>query len=175
MIGTWAVMDALLSWKTDPRASIALLRRAIDDAVAAAADDQVLYVSGPLARMALRLNDEDALRIAVESIGSIVASWPTPSRSAQAARVAAFRDADPAAAAARSAEAAERLRGLGRTLEAAEAYADAAFLAARAGRANDAWEERAAALYAECSAVPVLDVLQASRPAEKPRSADPTP
>ena len=162
MIGIWRVMNALLSWGTDPQASVAGLRRAIDAAAAAAAEDQVLYVSGPLARMALRISDDDALQIAVEGIESAVANWPTASTSAQAARVAALRDAGPATAAARLAEAAERLRGLGRSLEAAEAYADAALLAARANQANDEWADRAAALYAECSAVPVLDILQAS-------------
>jgi hypothetical protein len=50
-------------------------------------------------------------------------------------------------------------------LRAADAYADAALLADRAGDSEGAarWQARADDLYASCSAVPVLDRIGAVR------------
>lgn len=59
---------------------------------------------------------------------------------------------------------------MGHPLQAADAYADAAWLAVRAGGAGEDWSARATILYAACSAVPLLGAVVA---AASPAAASP--
>lgn len=72
---------------------------------------------------------------------------------------AVLLDPDRAAAARSVAEIAAEFEAVEHRLPAADAYADAAWLGQRAGIAVDEWAGRAAALYAACSAVPLLEAL----------------
>ena len=107
----------------------------------------------------MRHGDTKALRLADAAVRETAALFATPLAATQAAWYTALADPDLAAGAAQAARAAEELASIGRRRDAADAYADATWLAERAGLPTDEWRRRAADLYAECSAVPLLDWL----------------
>jgi tetratricopeptide (TPR) repeat protein len=147
-----ASLAAALGWGDDPTASVDLL-------AAAASETELWHTTlGLLARMALRAERLDALRVAATSLASQAEGSAPSSPYRRYARYAAgMLEPDRAAAARLVAATAVEFETIGHRLPAADAYADAAWLAERGHISADAWRERAAALYTECSAVPLLD------------------
>jgi tetratricopeptide (TPR) repeat protein len=159
MIAWWAINDALMTWADDPQQSIKRLSAGIGEARDAGAPDNVAYVAGLLTRMAMRAGDAEALRLADAAVRETAALFATPLAATRATWYTALADPNRTAGAAQAARAAEELASIGRRRDAADAYADATWLAERAGLPTDEWRRRADELYAECSAVPLLDWL----------------
>lgn len=159
MISWWALLDAVMSWPDDPGQSLSILAAAVREATEADALDQVRYAAGLLARMAMRTNDAEAARAADDAIRYVAKLWPTSLAATLTTWYTALADPDRAAGAAKAARAAEELAMMEHRRDAADAYADAAWLAERGGLPASEWRQRAAELYTECSAVPLLDPM----------------
>jgi class 3 adenylate cyclase/tetratricopeptide (TPR) repeat protein len=148
-------------WPDDPRSALEALALAASDPDVW--DDQRVLVAHELARMALRLDDLRALQHALE--------LHQEARPAEGPRLrhAEWRWldglADDTAGLTAEAAAAE-LEGLGFKLKAADAWADAALMAARSERASAA-PERAIALIEEIGLHPLLGPLPETRWLEK--------
>lgn len=152
-----ASVPAALGWRGDPAASVAIIEKAAGGTVELYHTTLLL-----LARMALRIGRDGSIRTAaaaLEAQARAGASSPT-ARSAKWA--AALTQDDRAAAADTVAGLAAELEAMGHPLQAADAYADAAWLGVRAGGAGEDWSARATALYTACSAVPLLGPVVAS-------------
>jgi len=161
MISWWAILNAVMSWADDPQRSIAGLSASIDEAREAGTTEGMGYAAGMLARMAMRAGDLEAVRLADAAVRETAELVPTDRTATLTRWYTALADPDRAAGAARAADAGQELAATAHRREAADAYADAAWLAERAGLPADEWRGRADALYAECSAVPLLDWLPA--------------
>jgi class 3 adenylate cyclase/tetratricopeptide (TPR) repeat protein len=146
----WASLPAALGWADDPEAGVAAMR------VAAEYDYRTTAL---LARMALRTGHDDALRFAADSLHELAGDAGDSPAAMHARWASALLGPDRAAAARSVAEIAAEFEAVEHRLPAADAYADAAWLGQRAGIAVDDWVGRAAALYAACSAVPLLEAL----------------
>ncbi|MGH2429180.1 MAG: AAA family ATPase [Candidatus Limnocylindria bacterium] len=157
MIAWWASLDALMSWADDPPQSVARLVDAVADARRAGSVSDTERTARLLVRMALRSNDDDALRLGAGAIGEMATASGSPVNAAHAAWLGSIADADPATGVTAVTRAAEQLEAMEHRLDAADAYADAALLAERAGLPSDDWRAQAARLYAAGSAVPLLD------------------
>ncbi|MCA1588349.1 MAG: hypothetical protein LC744_06785, partial [Chloroflexi bacterium] len=156
----WASIPAALGWSQDPAGSVGIIEKA-------AGGDLDLYHTALmlLARMAVRIDRDQALRIAASSLEEQASAIPGSPTALSARWATALALSDSAAAAGTVAGIAPELEALGHPLQAADAYADAAWLAERAGIQGGGWSEQAAALYAACSAVPLLDpALQSAQP-----------
>ena len=165
MVGWWTILDALFGWADDPHGSIARLIGGIADARTAGATEFILRPYGLLARMALRAGDADAARVADEGIHETTEQASSDLEATQARWFTGLSDPDHAVAARQVATAAEELGSLDHRLDAADAFADAALLAERAGLEADEveWRRRADELYEACGAAPLLDWLTAQR------------
>jgi class 3 adenylate cyclase/tetratricopeptide (TPR) repeat protein len=159
MMAAWAVLDGLMTWAEDPERSIAGLSGAIGEAREADATDGVAIIARNLARVAMRAGNAEALRLAEAAVRETAGLLATSLAATRATWHTALADPDPAAGATNAARAAEELASIDHRLEAADAFADAALLAERAGLPSAEWRRRAEELYAECSAVPLLDWL----------------
>jgi len=100
--------------------------------------------------------------VAANSLRGLAAGASDSPVVAHAEWASALLEPDRTLAAERVAQTAARLEAMEHRLAAADAYADAAWLAQRAGTPAGEWAGRAAVLYAACSAVPLLEALPAS-------------
>lgn len=157
-------LDGIFRWAEDPADAIRRLRAA-GDARQSGWPPYVFEVLITLGRMAMRVRDAASAAEAaaiirqprpgedfgIEEIGGASIAW--------ADGLASTDDAAGARSVARAAATLEKHR---LPLRAADAYTDAALLAARAGETDDAahWQAKADELYAACSAVPVLDRIR---------------
>jgi tetratricopeptide (TPR) repeat protein len=144
-------------WPDDPRGAIEALALVASDADVWAL--QRVAVAHELARMALRLNDRATLEQAIESHRDARPAGGPPRRLAEWRWIDGLVDGT---AGLTVETAAVELEGLGIALKAADAWADAALLAARAGRASDA-PERAVALIEEMGLRPLLGPVPETR------------
>jgi len=160
MFSLWASMPAALGWADDPQQSVTDLESGVRRIVKAG-DNPYHTTVGLLARMALRIGRHDALRFAADTLSALGENHYSPV-GIHARHASALLDPDRARAAATVAAIAAEFEGAEHRLAGADAWADAAWLAQRAGIPADEWAGRAAALYAACSAVPLLEPLPAS-------------
>ena len=160
MLGMLSMVEALVMWETDPRQSIAGLRAALTGMREARIAEDLGKAAGLLIRMAVRIGDADAVSTGIEAVRAWSTMVSTPVARVVVAWHAALADADAGAGAKQVAAAAEQLVSIGHVREAADAYADAAWLAHRAGLDPTAWSARSAELYAQTSAVPVLGPMR---------------
>ena len=148
--------DGYLAWADDPSAAVALLREwatTHPDLLGAPS-----HVARVLARMALRLEDHDALQQAVALYRQSTAARTGRVFAAKSRWVEALGSGHPGEAEA----AADSLEAAGYRTEALDALADAALLAARAGVTSPALE-RAQALATEIGIGPTLGPLPEAR------------
>ena len=143
-------------WADDPRGSM--------DALAAwVADDpngpSTAEAARELARMALRLGDRAALEQAARIYAGSSSDYPAPIFRTKAQWVEAMAGGSDHLAVEAAAEAFERL---GYPVDAADAWADAAIMAARAGIASEA-EDRACSLCESMGMHPLLGPLPETR------------
>jgi len=110
-----------------------------------------------LARMALRIGRDDALRTAASSLADQASGFPDSPFAVFARCASAMLEPDRAAAANLVAAMAGEFEAMDLRLAAADAYADAAWLAERAGIPSAEWTARAEDIYDACSAIPLLD------------------
>ena len=153
-------------WPDDPRGAIEALALAVSDQDLWA--PQRVFVAHELARMALRLDDRKTLDEAVKSHRDARPVGGPPRRLAEWRWVDGLAD-DTAGLAVETA--AVELESLGVTLKAADAWADAALLAARTGRVSDALE-RAVALIEAMGFHPLLGPVPETRWLEPVDAAD---
>lgn len=137
-------------WPDDPRGAIKALALAASDLDVWA--PQRVAIAHELARMALRLDDRTTLEQAIESHQSARPAGGPARRVAEWRWVDGLADGTGGLAVE---TAAVELESLGLSFRAADAWADAALLAARAGRGSDALE-RAVALIEEMGLHPLL-------------------
>ena len=147
---------AYARWADDPRGSM--------DALAAwVADDpngpSTAEAARELARMALRLGDRAALEQAARIYAGSSSDYPAPIFRTKAQWVEAMAGGSDHLAVEAAAEAFERL---GYPVDAADAWADAAIMAARAGVASEA-EVRARSLCESLGMHPLLGPLPETR------------
>ena len=163
-----AGLTAMFAWAEEPQRAIRFLLDA-GDARQSGWPPYVFEVLINLGRMAMRVRDAEAATSAatiinepragegfgIEEIADAATAWAD-----------GLADPNPAAGAQAVTSAAALLEKQQLRLRAADAYADAAILAERAGEHAEAarWQARAEAIYASCSAVPVLDRLRRSVP-----------
>jgi class 3 adenylate cyclase len=155
--GWTALLEAVLRWADDPDQAYLGIVGAFRDLSPEAEDFK--SVARGVARMALRLGDQDGLTRAANALleGSAGGSGPMAIISRRwYGGLASDPDGSDVEAAA------GELEVVGYRLLAAYAYSDAAILAARAGRASDA-EARAMAIAAEIGLHPSLGPLPETR------------
>lgn len=147
-VSWWVSLPAALAWHDDPARSVDIIAH-----VAPTQADLYHTTLVLLARMALRTDRADGLQAATANLDAQAARFANSpvARAARWARALASGDS------AGTADMARELEDAGYPLQAADAYADAAWLAERHGAPTQDWAARAAALYARCSAVPLLD------------------
>ena len=112
-------------------------------------------VAAWLVRIGYRAQRRDAIAAGVDLLGRNAVRAEGPYMQATVAAIEGLADGTPAGLE-RVTEAARRLEKLGYLLPAAEAFADAALLAARLGRDGTDDAVRARELFAACSVVPLL-------------------
>lgn len=150
------IWDAWVRWPAHAREVV----RALDDAVARRTTASFgIFIGGLwLARLALRIGDEAVLRRGIDAVMRGAEGCSGPIRAADRRWLAGLGLA-PAEGAEAVAGAARDLAALSRLLPAADAFADAALLAAGAGLDATPFASEAERLYAACGAVPVLGPL----------------
>jgi class 3 adenylate cyclase len=155
--GWTALLEATIDWAHDPRRAYHRLGAFFD--TFSSEEQAFTAVARGVARMALRLGDRERLARATDAYVQATASSSGPVARIRCRWFAALAgDSD-----GRDVEAAAgELDAVGYRLQAAYAYADAAVLAARAGRASDA-EARAMAIAAEIGLHPSLGPLPETR------------
>jgi len=155
--GWTALLDAYLGWADDPQRAFRGLEAAFEEL--SPEEQSFGGVARGVARMALRLDDRDALALASDSYLKVTAESSGPM---SLIRRRWFRGlvADPDGSDVEAA--AGELDAAGYRLLAAYAFADAALIAARAGRSSEA-EERAIAIGAEIGLHPSLGPLPETR------------
>lgn len=158
MLSWWASMPAALDWSDDPAASVTRLESDIANIIELG-DIPYHTTSQLLARMALRIGNPDALRAAADAIRSLAGDADDTPVGMHARQASALLDPDRAGAAKTVALIAEEFESVGHRLAAADAFADAVWLAERAGTPTDEFNRQAASIYAACSAVPLLEPL----------------
>lgn len=155
-LSRWAYLPAALGWADDPH-------RSVDHLQAAVGRNELYHTTvSLLARMALRTGRDDALRVAANSLRGLAVGTSDSPSAAHAEWASALLRPDRAQASERVAQVAATFEAMEHPLAAADAYADAAWLAHRASVPVDEWADRAAALYAACSAVPLLEARPAT-------------
>ena len=160
-----AIVRAALAWRADPQRATAQLLGDLQRA-------QMMDHYGPkhLARMAVRVGHREALEWAIESMNGFASGAPDSPIGTLATWVGALADADddPGRAADDVARAGQQLEERwGLRLFAALAYADAAWIAARAGLPDaDERRRRAAEAHSAIGAVPLLEPLPMAAAAE---------
>ncbi len=155
-----SVFDALLLWPDDPSAAFRLLVAVFDSPDVAPFS---FIDTAPLAgRMAVRIGDVSSLARAAEMYQDVAARCTGPVRELQRRWLQALTDEPSAGGATLRAVAAE-YEAIDYPLPAADAYADAALLARRAGLDPTGDEAAARRLYTACSAVPWLGELPETR------------
>jgi class 3 adenylate cyclase len=149
-----ALMDALLEWPMDP--STAARRIPIAAGSPDIAPASLLDAAPVGIRMALRA-DESAMRPLIESFQRVAEGTSGPITQLQRRWFGALLEA-PDVALAEILEVATGFEAIDYPLQAANAWADAALLAQRIGRSEEAGvlAANAQALYAACSAMPLL-------------------
>ncbi len=153
----WLLARAWARWPDDPRGALETLARAANDTDVWAL--QRVFVAHELARMALRLDDREALERAVDLHQDARPADGPRRRHAEWRWLDGLAD-DTAGQAVETAAA--ELEDLGLKLKAADAWADAALLAARSRRVSDA-RDRAMALIDEIGLHPLLGPLPETR------------
>ncbi|HEY3524329.1 MAG TPA: hypothetical protein VGK63_11570 [Candidatus Limnocylindrales bacterium] len=147
------------TWPSDPSNAIATLRSIVEPATS----HQTRELGGRwLARMAFRSRDAAALEIGARATDEVARLSNGPIRVLEGRWTRALA----AASAEGSADldrVATELEALGERLAAAEAWADAALAAARAGLDPDPALGRARELYAACQTFPILGPLPETR------------
>lgn len=165
MVPWWGLLDALTTWPDDPSASLAHLRPAVEEAHAAGAISNLTTAAIYLGRMAARAGDAAALQVARRVLSETGVSASSNAKGAHGAWISGLVDADGARGARTIAATAETLAESGDRLNAADAFADAAWLGKQADVPDAAaWAGRADELYRECSAVPLLELPTVTRP-----------
>ncbi|HJP72448.1 MAG TPA: adenylate/guanylate cyclase domain-containing protein [Candidatus Limnocylindria bacterium] len=164
---TEAVVDALLLWPHDPADAIRRIRDGIVTTREAMRGEGLDLLTFYLSRMGLKAGDADAVRDAAALADELpdAATVPFTTSLARWFRAVAREQAgdDPAGAVREIVDAAEDLEAQGWRLLAADAFADATFLADRHRLpGGNEWSARARAIYESGSAVPVLDALRSS-------------
>ena len=155
-----SVFDALFLWPDDPSAAFRLLVAVFDSPDVAPVS--VIDTTPLAARMAVRIGDVPSLARAVEMYLDVAARCTGPLRELQRRSLQALTDEPGAGGAALRAVAAE-YEAMDYSLPAADAFADAAILARRAGLDPTSDEAAAGRLYAASNAVPWLGELPETR------------
>jgi len=154
---------ALVRWPSDPLGAVELLSAAVESVPARGSHGGIGEALWLLARAALRTEQRDEFRRAVAMLAEFGSRGSGAAYSSAAATWQVILDVDHERIMAATSRATATLEGLGRRLKAADLWADAALVLARAGAPADHALERAAAIYAECGAVPVLGDLPETR------------
>jgi class 3 adenylate cyclase/tetratricopeptide (TPR) repeat protein len=155
-----SLWDVETNWERDPERTIANLRAAVENA---RADSTNIYGAAVLARLALRLRDDEARRIATAAQLSVSAKGTGVRRRLDLRWMNAI-SRDDADAAAELASVGAELERLSAPHPAADAYADAALVAARIGDPRaDGWLAEARRLYDACGVRPTLEPLPETR------------
>lgn len=131
--GAVVLFDAWMAWPEQPRVALALLAQ--DLAQEKLGDSDRTWELRELGRMALRLRDADALRAAVDAIGAAVGERPVEMWRIELDWMRGLVDDAGGETVER---AAARLEEIGLLLMACDAWADAALLTGRSGRASEA-------------------------------------
>jgi hypothetical protein len=158
MYSWWASMPAALGWADDPEGSVTSLESGIKNILET--DENPYHTTlSLLGRMALRIGRDESLRVAADALRILARDANDSPVGIHARHCEALLDADRARAALTVAGIAAEFEAVEHRLAAADAYADAAWLAERGGSPNDDFARRAASLYTACSAVPLLEPL----------------
>jgi len=156
----YSMFDALFLWPDDPSGACRLLAQALDSTDIAPVT--VIYGAPIVARMALRIGDASSLASAAGRFVDVAARCSGPIRALQRRWMEALTG-EPAASCAVVRAVADEFAAIDYRLPAADAFADAALLARRAGLDPTGDEAAASRLYTACSAVPWLGELPETR------------
>jgi hypothetical protein len=150
-----ALLDALIEWPADPTTAARRIAAAAESPDAAPAS--LLEAAPAGIRMALRADESTAMRALIERFLRVADRCTGPVVEIQRRGFRALLEA-PAEALPELAEVAAAFEGIDYPLLAADAWADAAFIAERLGRPDDVQTcvAKARALYEACSAIPPL-------------------
>jgi hypothetical protein len=156
----YTVFDAVFMWPDDPIAACRLLFAALQ--LPDIALPPLLDAAPIAARMALRVGDASSLAGSTGIFLDAAARCSGPIRALQRRSIGALTG-DPSAGAVALRAVAAEFEAIDYRLPAADAFADAALLARRAGLDPTADEAAANRLYAACSVVPPLGELPETR------------
>lgn len=153
------IWDAWTSFESGPREAVERLRQGVEQAT----ESYGLLDGGRgLMRMATRTGDEEALQVGTAALRRVTSACSGPLRAVDSDWATASL-LEPADAVTAFVGVAEQWLALECPLPAADAYADVALAARRAGSDATRYETEALRLYSACEAVPTLGPLPETR------------